>query len=226
VGNISILNEFTPIFYEQKNLFHHLFRELYLLGICCSIIGTFPAYTAGVFRSYGTVILAVALTESLVVDKFIEHGGPHLAFSVGSFRFILSNVCSEGFNYAGKYNDMVTEILIFPVINLIECGPRSNLNFVYHLWKWCSFVPCRKYSIVLLPTDIPRIFYLKNFTAESDGWTCDLFCDKCISVYKINLQKYSFGCTKADNCKCNLCLRQPPSLKETALNLFTNSFII
>jgi hypothetical protein len=75
------------------------------------------------------------MTESAVVYKFIQHGGPYLAFSLASFIFILPSVGSQGFKYAVKYNDMVVEILIFPVINLIECGPRSNLNLVYHLWK-------------------------------------------------------------------------------------------
>jgi hypothetical protein len=33
VGNSTRLNEFTRKFYEHKDFFHHLLRELFLLGI-------------------------------------------------------------------------------------------------------------------------------------------------------------------------------------------------
>jgi hypothetical protein len=106
----------------------------------------------------------------------------------------------EVIKYAVIY-DVVLEILILPIGTLIESGPRSNLNFVHHVLESFSHLRCRKYSIVFLPLDIPKIFYLKHYTAESGGWTSNLLCDRCISVYKKNLQKHIFGCNMSENCK-------------------------
>jgi len=61
-----------------------------------------------------------------------------------------------------------------------------------------------------------RPFFLKHYRAESDGCTTRLFCDSCASYSRRRVQNYILGCTKTDGCRCNVCLRQPPTLKSLA----------
>ena len=43
-----------------------------------------------------------------------------------------------------------------------------------------------------------------------------LFCDSCATYSTRRVQNYISGCTKTDDCRCNVCLRQPPTLKNLA----------
>jgi hypothetical protein len=75
------MNEFQLICYDHKDFFEQLLKELFMHGICCAIVGTFPAYTAGVFCSYGTATLAIAVTDIIVLDKRLQrNGSPHFSF--------------------------------------------------------------------------------------------------------------------------------------------------
>jgi len=83
-----------------------------------------------------------------------------------------------------------------------------------------SFLACQKYSVVLLETEIPKIFYLKHHRAESEVWTSELLCDSCILIYKRVLKHYGFGYAVSNTCKCNVCSRQPLSLESLTSHVF------
>jgi len=67
-----------------------------------------------------------------------------------------------------------------------------------------------------------RSFFLKHYRAESDGWTSRLFCDSCAAYSRHRVQNYILGCIKTDGCRCNVCLRQPPTLKDLASHSMFN----
>jgi hypothetical protein len=114
---------------------------------------------------------------------------------------------------------MTFEILILPTDFLTNCGHLSNLDLINYFWENHSYISCTKYAIVSVPGNLnPNILYLKDFRAESDGWTSKSVCDHFISYHKKQLQTYTFSCEMSEKCRCNVCLRQPPSLKGTALN--------
>jgi hypothetical protein len=88
-----------------------------------------------------------------------------------------------------------------------------------------SFISCTKYAIVSVPGKVnPNILYLKDFRAEIDGWTSKLVCVRCMSYHTEQLQKYTSKCDMSEKYRCNVCLRQTPSLKGTALNFIVKFF--
>jgi hypothetical protein len=86
-------------------------------------------------------------------------------------------------------------------------------KFVNYVWDNYTNLPCQKYAMAILET---KIYYLKNFRAESDRWSSFIYCDYCITLCKNSLRGCTFSCNQSDTCKCNLCLSQPPTLKSLA----------
>jgi hypothetical protein len=45
-GNATWVNEFKPTDYEHKQFFDTLLKKLFMLNVCCAVVGTFPANAA------------------------------------------------------------------------------------------------------------------------------------------------------------------------------------
>jgi hypothetical protein len=135
VGNARWINEFNPIEYENKGFFNDFLKHLNNLNICCAFVGTFPAYTAGVFHSHNVPTLAIAVRDSFRVDNiFQRNGGCYHSFVLASFRFLYRSVSIYGtLKYLVLYKDAVAEIQILPVPTLTHCDLLSNLNLVHYL---------------------------------------------------------------------------------------------
>jgi hypothetical protein len=43
-----------------------------------------------------------------------------------------------------------------------ECRPRSNLKFVDFIWNYLILLQFKKYVIVAVPFETPKILYLNN----------------------------------------------------------------
>jgi hypothetical protein len=91
LGNARWIDEFNPIAYENTGFFHDFLKHLNNLNICCAFVGSFPAYTAGVFFSHNVPTLAIAVTNSFLLDKILQRNGgryhsfgllDHLFFSI------------------------------------------------------------------------------------------------------------------------------------------------
>jgi hypothetical protein len=115
---------------------------LFILNICCAIAGTLPAYTAGVFCSFETVTLAIAVTNSSILDQILQRkGGPYRSFWFGSFKFKRIPGGVDFIEYAVYYRNVAFPFLVLPIETLNECGLRSNLNLVNYVWEMYSFFP-------------------------------------------------------------------------------------
>jgi hypothetical protein len=156
-------------------------------------------------------------TSSFLNEILQRNRTPNRSFRFGAFSFILDRTVVSFIDYKVVHDGtaFLISIHLFNTDTRKPCGRNSALNFVNCIWDNCSILPYRKYSIVILETEFlkqAKIYYLKHYRAESDGWTSQLFCDSCISVSKRSLQEYTFGCTISNTCKCNLCICQPPTL--------------
>lgn len=150
-GNATWVNEFETIEYERKQFFDRLLLELFKQNVCCAIVGTFPAFRAGIFSSFNNVTLAIANTKDPFLEKIIQrNGGPHNSFWVGAFNFLRESLGITSIEYTVKYEDITIPFLVQPVATSKHCGRDCNLNLVYYVLENFSFLACRKYAIVLL----------------------------------------------------------------------------
>jgi hypothetical protein len=57
------------------------------------------------------------------------------------------------------------------------------------------------------------MLFLKYYRATSDGWRDTANCDTCVTQHQV--QPYTH-CSLPNECSCTICVRQPPSLHDTA----------
>jgi len=100
----------------------------------------------------------------------------------------------------------------------VYCGSQSIINLAEFIWKHVCVFAIKMYPIVCVPLNTPTVFYLHRHRAASDGWTSDSLCDECLEEFRLILQPFVGNCTYGRSCGCNVCLRQPPSLRGLASN--------
>jgi hypothetical protein len=72
-------------------------------------------------------------------------------------------------NYEITLEDISVPFQIVAIDTSKECGPRSNLNFVDFVWNYLILLKFKKYAIVTVTFDTPKILYLKHHRAASEG---------------------------------------------------------
>jgi len=81
------------------------------------------------------------------------------------------------------------------------------------------------YAIFCVPLDTPTVLCLNHHRAASGGWNSDSLCDECSEEYRLTIQPFVGNCTSDRSCGCNVCLRQPNSLRNlTSCTVFHLTF--
>ena len=95
----------------------------------------------------------------------------------------------------------------------------------------------KQYALTLLPSDLDSyshtppiinvaaltshiLLCLKHYRAASEGWRNGANCDTCVESYQ-SIVRSRCDCTHSADCSCRICLRQPPSLFSSALDVYT-----
>ena len=119
---------------------------------------------------------------------------------------------------------LVCSSLFFGIYSLAPCGPLSDLNFVNFIWDHSERLSFVKYAILLFPSHTDRPppllwLFLKYHKARSDGWTDIDGCITCVERYQRSIRHHN-NCRPPDSCYCDICRRQPPSLRDSSHILF------
>jgi len=72
------------------------------------------------------------------------------------------------------------------------------------------------YGIVCVPLDSPKVLYLRHYETTSEGWTQTSLCRPCFKDYRTRSNPFLPTCMGSSSCRCQVCLRQPPSLRSLA----------
>jgi len=79
----------------------------------------------------------------------------------------------------------------------------------------CTF-GVKIYPIVCLPLNTPSVQFLQYHRAASEGWESSILCDEFSEEIQRVLQQFVGNCSSDRSCRCNVCLRQPQSLRNLA----------
>ena len=118
--------------------------------------------------------------------------------------------------------DIRLRFVFFGVDTKRECGARSSLHLVQFCWDNAEQFNSIKYAVVILPKffyKLPfgyclrKLICIRYYRAVSDGWRDEAYCPTCTLEYRA-IMKPLLGCRLPDTCRCNICLRQPPSLRD------------
>ena len=220
VGHALWLPHYTPTRLDHLQFVHHLLQTFCELDICCTITGTYPAFIAGVLTSYyrtSPVIgrLNIARTPSPILDNICRKAD---TFAIGPFQFYLTyweeyEAFPDYTNYDIMFEDVTFCFSIAIVDVSTSCGSKSSFNLTEFIWYYLCEFGFKMHAIVCVPLDTPTVLHLIHHRAASDGWNSDSLCHGCSEDLRLTILPFVGNCTGERSCGCNVCLRQPPSLR-------------
>ena len=98
----------------------------------------------------------------------------------------------------------------------VHCGFRSCINLAEFVWENVCIFAFIMYGIVCVLLDTPTVFYLHHHGAISGSWSTDYLCKVCLEEFQPIHRPFIGNCTRTRSCRCNVCLRQAPSLRSQA----------
>jgi len=212
-GTSPLLPEFRPVrFPYDDDIYQLLFKCFYSQGICCFLAGQFVLYMAGIFHTFTTASLFIAMNNSPFLQLlFWLSPEPIDIFYFKEFLFVFLQADDEEdilyYNISRGQFDMT--IAIVRIETTGYCEPSSNLDFVHFIWSNYERFTFAKYCLTFIPReepDLAKLACLTHYRAESEGWRNDIHCPACFASYQTNLRRFTH-CLRPDtlNCPCFMC---------------------
>jgi hypothetical protein len=224
-GNGLWIPTFEPRAFPERGAILLLLWALHRHHLCCFLTGTFTMYTAGILHSYASATVFVVLTNALILDLIFQRGPhPPQEFIIQGFKFVFEGAEDDDldiyFYRVTRGAKFSMQISFFGIDSSTPCGPSSNLNFMHFVWEHSERLSFAKYAILLFPSNCrhPPLMFFKYYRANSDGWTDIEGCGLCIEKYQRSIRSYN-DCMRPSTCQCNICTRQPPSLRDSASHI-------
>jgi hypothetical protein len=216
VGNVSPYPDFRPTRFPHEEIIYRLLLTLYQRNICCYLSGGLAYYLVGIFTSYGAMSLFVALTNNDILDILFQR--IEIAFTlfhIGDFRFeLISDDGMDVLHYRVSYRDGFAITVTCVGVDSRDCGPSSNLDFVYFMWANFERFGFRKHVVTLLPPnldtaqsyDLPIMRCLTDHRALSDGWRDSGKCTDCVAIYRDAVRGLCLcRAPTEEGCACTIC---------------------
>jgi hypothetical protein len=224
VGNALPYTEFLPIRFPHKETIYLFLISFSKRDICGHLAGPFVCFLAGVIESYRTVTVYVVSMDHPLLNLIFQRGPvPTPNFTVNAFDFELIVVDDEYdiIVYNIRFGD-ITMAFGFYGIDSLNCGPNSNIDFIHFIWQTFERFNFRKCAIALIPSEnnceLPIMCCLRDYRANSEGWRDFGNCSECVLQYRDYIRPFSNCRALAAPCSSNICNRQPPSLRDSALH--------
>ena len=220
IPSLRFPNE-AAIYLFLKTWFNH--------DICYHMTGGFVYYLADVLNSYRKVTLFVALKDNEILNLLFQRGPTTFTeFYIVDFHFTLF-VVDEADLVMYRVTDGDGFNMVFPCygIDSRTCGPHSNMDFVHFTWRNVERFGLRIHSITLIPSDdytLPLMRCLRDYMALSEGWRYRGNCYQYVDEYCDALRVLCDYRSLFDDCSCNVCRRQPPSMHLAALHTTRTGF--
>jgi len=95
----------------------------------------------------------------------------------------------------------------------VHCGSPSSINLSEFMRENVCIFAFEMCGMVCVPLDTPMDFYLHHHGATSGGWSPCSLCKECLEEFQPILGPFIGNCTGTRSCRCNVCVRQAPSLR-------------
>jgi len=176
--------------------------------------------------------LHIARTSSSILENFYRKAE---TFVIEPFQFrITERQEYHAFPDFSTYEITFEDVTLAFSVTIIDVstfygepvysGSKSNINFSEFIWEYLYCFAVKSYSIVCVPFNTPTVLYLQHHRSNSEGWKSLVLCNNCVKEI-LNILKPMVGnCISDPSCRCNVCLRQPPSLRNLASHSFPLHF--
>jgi len=195
------LPHFTPVRLDHLSLVNHLLKTFCALDICFALVGTYPAYIAGLLISHyvDTIKLRqlyIARTDSPILDN-IYRKFPTLEIEPFRFRITAEEEYASFPDYSVyeiTHDGVMVHFLLTVVDVPVHCGSNSSINLAELMWENAGILAFKMYAIFCVPLDTPTVFYLHYHGATSGGWSPDSLCKVCLEEFRPILRLFIGNC--------------------------------
>jgi hypothetical protein len=219
-GSARWMTEYEPVTYAGRRLIETLLNILWGHDICCAISGLLGTYTAGMSSSYLHVALFIARSEHpLLVCLFQLAHTP--TFSIGPLEFThMGNIMSDQRFYTVTLGDTSLPLMVYPIDTIGQAiGNHCNFDFLNFVWDYMAEYSFLKFGILAFPVrNRTMILYVEHHRARSDGWQSTALCAPCARLRRDDWYVW-YSCERTAECRCVVCVRQPPSLRASAAHV-------
>jgi hypothetical protein len=200
-GKISCFSEFTPTRFPFREIIYVLMSAFLRDGNCFYLSDSIY-YVAGVLDVFKCATLYIYLTDIYITRlRFQRIESPTFYYFYFTCELLNSAPDDDLYIYKVTRDDFSMKVFVFGVDVYKNCGPLSNVDFIYFVWQNFERISSKQYAITLIPSDInslstpprlldltslstPRLLCLKYYRAASDGWKDASNCDICVEQYQ------------------------------------------
>ena len=172
---------------------------------------------------YLHVALFIARTENpLLVSLFQLVNTP--TFWIGPLEFTyMGNIVSDRRFYTVTLGDTSLQVMVYPIDTIRwDIGPLCNLDFLNFVWDYLAAYSFLKFGIITFPVrNRAKILYVQHHRARSDVWHSTALCEPCARLRRDDWYLW-YNNARTPECRCVVCVRQPPSLKASAAHVVFN----
>jgi hypothetical protein len=135
----------------------------------------------------------------------------------------MGNLISDGRLYTVTLGDTSLRVMVYPIDTIGQnISPLCNFDFLNFIWDYLPTYSFLKFGIIAFPVqNRTTILYVQHHRARSDGWQSTVLCEPCARRRRAIWYMW-FNCTVTAECRCAVCVRQPPSLRASAANVVFN----
>jgi len=192
-GNYTLLPEFRPVRFPHSTYVWRLLHHGFCHGICCFLAGNFVLYMAGVFNSFTSASLFIAMTVSPLLRRiFRQDPDPLDNFYIHGFLFEYSDADVDEviFYYDVSCGDFRMPFAFYAIDTTDNSDTSSNLDFVQFIWINYERFNFAKYCLTFVRRDYFSLteLCLKYYRAESDGWRDSIHCGSCVTRFQNRLR--------------------------------------
>ena len=168
-GCVRWFPEFTPTDLIAVRFILTLMKGFFRHDICCHVGGSFPTYLAWLQTRFERFTIFITLKENPLINLILQSVGElRESFYVGRYHFDLYQVLRhmDVCRYVVSLGDQTYSIPFMGVDSIVECGARSNVDFVHFLWRTVvANLGILQHAITILPD--PECAVIRSCSSDS-----------------------------------------------------------
>jgi hypothetical protein len=133
----------------------------------------------------------------------------------------MGNIISDERLYTATLGETSLRVMVYPIDTIGQnISPLCNLDFLNFIWDYLPSYSFLKVGIIAFPVqNRTTILYVQHHRARSDGLLSTVLCEPCARRRRADWY-FCSNCARTPECRCIVCVRQPPSLGASAANVF------
>ena len=160
------------------------------------VMGSYPAYVAGLLLSFYWVMVFLALKDHPILNFLFQRRSELVqTFDIGPFVFNL--LWTEGgldiVRHHVTWGNFEVDIAFEGVYSTVPCGNLSKVDFVHYIWQNLDMIGMQMHAITILQGHPSQRLPCLHYMASNLGWRTPSRCIGCTDQFR-GIFGPLFGC--------------------------------